>query len=54
MRRFFKNSVFGCIAVATLLLPQACTNTNAPAKITTKADSLSYSYGVMMALDISS
>ncbi|MCT4646289.1 MAG: FKBP-type peptidyl-prolyl cis-trans isomerase [Carboxylicivirga sp.] len=54
MRRFFKNSVFGCIAVATLLLPQACTNTNAPAKITTKADSLSYSYGVMMARDISS
>lgn len=54
MRRFFKNSVFGCIAVATFLLPQACTNTNAPAKITTKTDSLSYSYGVMMARDISS
>lgn len=54
MKNILKNSIFGIFAIATLLLPQACSTPNAPVKINSKADSISYSYGIMMAREISS
>lgn len=44
--------LLGGLAIAALVLPQSCTTTSGPAKLATKADSLSYSYGVMMARDL--
>jgi len=53
MKRFFSKLIIGTFAFTALVLTQSCNNTTeTTAKLNTKADSLSYSYGVMMARSI--
>jgi FKBP-type peptidyl-prolyl cis-trans isomerase len=52
MKNFIPKIAGSGFAIATLVLVQSCSAPSGPVKMTSKADSLSYSYGVMMAREL--
>ncbi|WP_430809594.1 MULTISPECIES: FKBP-type peptidyl-prolyl cis-trans isomerase [unclassified Carboxylicivirga] len=54
MKQVLTKITMGSIALAAIVLSPSCTSPSAPAKMTSQADSLSYSYGLMMARELAS
>ncbi len=54
MNKLIKKIALGGLVLTGIVATHSCTNESAPASIKTNADSLSYSYGVMMARELSS
>lgn len=52
MKNLFEKMLCVSFVAALLISAQSCTNSNSPATLTTQTDSLSYSYGVMMAREL--
>jgi len=52
MKNTITKMLFGGAALIALVLPQSCINSTAPVQLKSQADSLSYSYGVMMAREL--
>ncbi|WP_289048495.1 FKBP-type peptidyl-prolyl cis-trans isomerase [Carboxylicivirga marina] len=53
MKKLIRNLVTGALALTAIVLTHSCSTPAGPAKMSSKADSLSYSYGVMMARELS-
>ncbi|WP_430816084.1 FKBP-type peptidyl-prolyl cis-trans isomerase [Carboxylicivirga sp. RSCT41] len=52
MKHLFLKIAGSSFAIATIVLAQSCTTPTGPAKLSNQADSISYSYGVMMAREL--
>jgi len=52
MKQIITKMLLGGAALLALSLPQSCTTSKGPTVLATQADSISYSYGVMMAREL--